>query len=81
MTDGGADRRDQLAMWAMAEATRLRRLAKHAGGKTAGSESPRGASQAGRGGDALPSRAADRGGLVVDWQMPEGLSPDTAAYT
>lgn len=59
MTDGGADRRSQLIMWAMAEMTRLRRQPKRAGGRA-----PRSASAGRRG------RSGDRGGLVVDWQMP-----------
>ena len=80
MTDGGIDRRDQLIMWAMAEASLLRRQEKQAAAMTARSESawvPPGADSGDQA--TLGGQGADCGGLVVDWQLPEGLGPETAA--
>ena len=80
MTNGRADGRSQLIVWAMAEANRLRRQAKRAGGTATASESPWGQSPTRRGREASArAQPGERAGHVVDWQMAAGVGPESVA--
>ena len=80
MTNGRADGRSQLIVWAMAEANRLRRQAKPTGANTTASESSWGQSPTKRGREAaVGAQPGERGDHVVDWQMPAGVGPESFA--